>query len=519
MSFPLVLVIAALSGFIALSYEIVWYRAYAFVSQGSPAAFGLLLGAYLEGLAFGSLVSRRYCREGDAAFQESALRPLAAFVYLANVVSLLVVPGLGAIAAHTTSWRMAFALVIPAAGLLGGTLPLIAHFGIRPDERAGERLSYVYLANILGSVAGSLLTGFVLFDHLTLGAITTSLAVVGVALSLLLYLASRPARARVGLAVAAAVASVALALLASPALHRRLYERLIWGPEQAQHPALAEIVENRHGVIAVEPNGTVWGGGAYDGRFNTSLLQDRNSVVRAYVVAALHPSPRRLLLIGLSTGSWAQVLVHMPGVEHLTAIEINPGYLDLIRHHAEVSSLLTNPKVSVVIDDGRRWLRRHPSERFDVIVMNTTWHYRAHITNLLSTEFLQIARSHLAPGGVLFYNTTSSRDAVRTGIEVFPHALRFHNFLAVSDSPFALSRDHWERSLRAWSIDGAPVIDPSQPDQATRLDRLLGLLDPAREQLPADRIEDRPSLLATHADAHVITDDNMWSEWWSPYAP
>ena len=50
--------------------------------------------------------------------------------------------------------------------------------------------------------------------------------------------------------------------------------------------------------------------------------------------------------------------------------------------------MLHDPKVDIVIDDGRRWLNPPPDERFDVIVMNTTWHWRAHITDLLSTEFM-----------------------------------------------------------------------------------------------------------------------------------
>ena len=39
------LVLSFLSGYIALSYEILWYRAYSFTSMGTADAFALLLGA------------------------------------------------------------------------------------------------------------------------------------------------------------------------------------------------------------------------------------------------------------------------------------------------------------------------------------------------------------------------------------------------------------------------------------------------------------------------------------------
>ncbi|MBZ5585763.1 MAG: hypothetical protein LAQ30_26930 [Acidobacteriia bacterium] len=104
------------------------------------------------------------------------------------------------------------------------------------------------------------------------------------------------------------------------------------------------------------PDGTVYGGAIYDGRFSVSLVDDRNIIARAYALSAFHPAPKDVLMIGLASGSWAQVVANHPQVEKLTLVEINPGYLNLIPHHPEVASLLHNPKVDIVIDDGRRWL-------------------------------------------------------------------------------------------------------------------------------------------------------------------
>ena len=518
MSFAFALFIAAGSGFVALSYEIVWYRAYAFVSQASPAAFGMLLGAYLFGLAGGSGVAAAVCRDREPGFDSRVLRSLAWFVFSANAVSFLVVPGLGAYGAIRGDWPGSLLFVGIAAGLLGASLPLVAHFGIAPDDRAGARLSYVYLANILGSVSGSLVTGFVLFDHLTLAKVDAVLAAIGFLLALVVLGASRPSgHGRWSIAAMTAVA-ISL-LLATPRLHASLFEKLLWGKTYAHDGPFVEIIENRHGVIAVSKDATVYGGGAYDGRFNTSLLDDRNWVIRAYGLAGMHPAPKRVLMIGLSSGSWGQIIANMPGVESLVAVEINPGYLELIAKRPEVRSLLQNPKVRVDIDDGRRWLRKHPDDRFDLIVMNTSFHFRAHMTNLLSREYLELVRTRLAAGGIMFYNTTGSRDVVKTGIETFPHALRFYNFLAVSDAPFELDKARWEPALRSWTIDKAPIFSAGEPAHEARLAEVLAVADGVHLSPVAEGIEGRESLLASHRDAVVITDDNMRSEWWSPDAP
>ena len=65
-------------------------------------------------------------------------------------------------------------------------------------------------------------------------------------------------------------------------------------------------------------------------------------------------------------------------------MEINPGYVDLVAGNPSVASLLSSRKVKLVTDDGRRWLRQNADQRFDAIVTNATYHFRANATNLLS---------------------------------------------------------------------------------------------------------------------------------------
>ena len=65
MKLRIAILVAAVSGFIALSYEILWIRVYTYATEGEPQAFGFLLGAYLTGLAGGALFARNYCERTD----------------------------------------------------------------------------------------------------------------------------------------------------------------------------------------------------------------------------------------------------------------------------------------------------------------------------------------------------------------------------------------------------------------------------------------------------------------------
>lgn len=511
MSFAVALAVAAASGFIALSYEILWYRVIAFASWGLPGAFGLLLAAYLFGLAFGSRLAGAFCRDDAKAGDTRQLRIVAGFVLVANLVAWLVVPVFGW-SAKRWDWPPALAMVALAAALLGAILPLVSHFGIKADDRAGVNLSYVYLANIVGSAAGSLLTGFVFLDVWPLAKVGSVIGVVGMALfAVLLWISDLRGRTRLAVPVLGGLAA-AMVFFGTPRLYDRIWERLLYKAKFGDDTKFADVIETKSGVITVTQDDTVYGGGAYDGRFNTSLEWDKNGILRAYGVGAMHPAPKRMLMVGLASGSWAKVLSNLPGLEKLTIVEINPGYISLIQKHEEVAGILKDPKVEIVIDDGRRWLNRH-SERFDVIVQNTTWHWRAHITNLLSTEYLEIIRAHLAPGGFFYFNTTSSDDVQKTAATTFPHAMRVYNFMAVSDAPLSFDKERWRRTLEDTRLDGEPIIDRSTERGRELWDETLAYADTIHEP-PIDRgLESRESVLARTQAALVITDDNMVPEW------
>lgn len=512
--FAIAVVAAAAAGFIALSYEIVWYRVVNFLTWSAPASFGVLLGFYLLGIALGSIGSRFFCRD-EAQGKLSSLRPLAVFVFFANAIGFFVVPSI-ARAATTASPALPLFAIALAAGLLGAVLPLLAHFGIAPDDRAGQRLSYLYVANIIGSALGSLVTGFVFMDTLSLETVSKLLAALGFAMAAALWVGSKPGGMKAAVGAGATLVCAAALVRVAPHAYDRVWERLYF-KTTFENQRFAEVVETKSGVIAVTQDGTVFGGGAYDGRLNTSIVHDRNGIVRAYAIGAMHPNPRQVIMIGLSSGSWAQVIANNPRVEHLTVIEINAGYLGIIKKYPGVASILENPKVDIQIDDGRRWLLRHPERKADLLVMNTSFHWRAHSTNLLSTEFMKLAREHLNPGGIFFFNTTSSDDVQKTAMSAYPYGLRMINFVAVSDSPFSLDKDRFRDLLAHYTIDGKPCIDTTTDDGRKLLDELSEIPDSIHD-VPSKEwgLESRESILARTQDATVVTDDNMVIEFRKP---
>jgi SAM-dependent methyltransferase len=290
-----------------------------------------------------------------------------------------------------------------------------------------------------------------------------------------------------------------------------VYARLLWKQNYTPYYRFRDVVETKSGVITVTEDNRIYGGGAYDGAFNTDPVYDVNGIFRPYSLSLWHPQPRRVLMIGLSSGSWAQVVANHPQVESLTIVEINPGYLRLIPKYPAVAGLLNNPKVRIEIDDGRRWLRRHAGERFDAVIMNTTFYWRAHASNLLSREFLQLVREHLNPGGVAFYNTTGSPEVQNTGVTEFPYGELIWNCLAVSDVPIVLDWDRWRRIMREYRIDGKPVFQLDRQDHLTKYRKLMSL--PSGADVLWGPLDDASTVRRQTTGSRIVTDDNMACEW------
>jgi spermidine synthase len=498
-------ILSFLSGFVALSYELLWYRAFSYASGGTADAFGLMLGAYLAGLALGSWAAGRACATSDPTRRHALLRTLGWLTLAGNVAGFLLVPAVAWLITKGHSWRALTSLVGVASLGLGTVFPFVTHLWIDPAGRVGRGVSLLYLFNILGSTAGSLLTGFVFMDHASFGTIAVGIGALGAATAGIVF-AAAPAGGRSRAAgLAAAAAAILLLPAAGDRLFDRTYERLHFKTAFTKDSRFAHVVETKSGVITVTPEGRIFGGGIYDGAFNTSLRDELNVIIRAYALAELHPAPKDVLMIGLSSGSWATVVANHPGVERLTIVEINPGYLQLLPKYPAVAGLLSNPKVRIEIDDGRRWLVRNRDRRFDAIVSNTTFHWRSNGTNLLSREYLELIRSRLKPGGVYYFNTTGSRRVQVTAANAFPHALRIMAFLALSESPIRMNLDRLREALWTYPWEGRTALDRSNPADVALMDKLIASLAAQREP--------RESILAQTPAPAEITDDNMGTEW------
>jgi len=146
---------------------------------------------------------------------------------------------------------------------------------------------------------------------------------------------------------------------------------------------------------------------------------------------------RSYLVIGLGAGVTAGAVSIDPNAERVVIADIEPLTKIAAGEYFREQNfgVVDNPKVEVRIDDGRHFLLT-TDETFDGITSDPLDPWVKGAAALYTTEFWELARSRLNPGGVItvfvqLYETTE--DAVRselaTFFDVFPNGAVFVNTL------------------------------------------------------------------------------------------
>lgn len=492
------LLLSFLSGFISLSQEIFWFRLVGYATAGSPYDFAYVLGLFLLGLAIGAKLTKNVSPErqvavvGNAFIQSGIVFlfsiPVTAFLFTYSVV---------------VGTMVLYAFVFVIALLSGAVFPIICHKAVEGSRNSGNeqtvgmKLSVVYLVNVVGCTSGSLIMGFVLLDYYSLPTLALATAIFAAAIGL--YVARRDLNSK-SLIRSSLFACLAAGMFWS--FKDSMYERIHFKNAYSNTNHYKYLLENKSGVIAVDQNDIIFGGGIFDGSFNASPFHDTNGIIRGYFAASLMSPGTRVLVIGLSSGSWVKVLANQPNVSEIIVVEINPGYTSLIEKYPSVKSILTDPRIKIVVDDGRRWLRTNPNEKFDFVLMNTTFHWRSHITNLLSLEYVDMVKSHLNPSGYFFYNTTFLDDVIYTAAQRFSFVYKFGNFVLGTNRSALPSVSEREQNLRAMVDENGLIFNPENPESEPYL----------REKMLEIDVSNMHQRFNKPDEFVAITDDNMYSE-------
>jgi spermidine synthase len=485
------IVLYTLSGFSALSLEVVWFRLLDVAVKSSAFTFGTLLFVYLLGSALGCLAA--------AARADRVARPLPLFLglqcaliaYSGGAILLLAVlpPDLpllrwyygywaGAVRFRFFEWShwpgmlrlyglMPLVLFGPPTFLMGASFPLLQRAVQDDPATAGRKVGLLQAANIAGCVAGSLAVGlFAMGSVGTTGAVRLVLAC-GVAFA---ARGLRTGSPRLFAAAMLVLAGLALALPGQGRLWMRLHGR---------PPDAGVVNEDATGVAAVVllPNGTH--GVFVNGKHHSTIPFGGTHTRLGAGPAIVHPAPQDVAIIGLGSGDTAWAAGCRPETRSITVFEISGGQPRLLGGFAAehgyppLRSLLADPRLRIVIEDGRRALDS-ASTRYDVIEADALWPNVAYSGNLYSREFFTMCARRLKPGGVLCTWAPTPR-IYATFVTVLPYVIGLgdHAILIGSNDPLDVEAEAWTARLQS-----SPVRAYLGPEGVASMEWMLERLQP-----------------------------------------
>ena len=142
--------------------------------------------------------------------------------------------------------------------------------------------------------------------------------------------------------------------------------------------------------------------------------------------------PKSALIIALGMGTTLRSAASW-GID-VKCVELVPSVVKALPYFFEdASSILSQPNVEVIIDDGRRFLNR-TQNKYDVIIIDPPPPIEAASSSLLySREFYEIIAEHLQKGGIFQqwfpYGETKIFEAVvRSLVDVFPYIRVYKSF-------------------------------------------------------------------------------------------
>lgn len=485
-------------GFMSLGQEMLWFRIVSYDFSGTPQSFSFVLTIYLLGIATGAMIGKNICLLGS----QSRILFLGGILLLFGGALDIFIPYIMDVGVdiYGESAFIYILLILATSSLKAVIFPIAHHLGssLKNEKKIGSSVSIVYCANIIGATLGTIFFGLVVLAYITT---YQAFIYIGYFILLLAIVMLIISGIRKIMSLVIIFASIFF-IINNNIINNPMYWKLNKNSQTIFH------AENRYGVIDIRASSggdIIYGGNIYDGMMKVDLIQDESAVRRVIALDVLHPEPKRALVIGVSGGAWLRALSSFPTLEKIDAIELNPGYVDAIELYPEISPVLYDHRITIYIDDGRRWIRRNPDEKYDLIIMNTTFYWRSGATNILSQEMMKLLSNSLTDDGIIALNSTGFLDVMKTTNSVFPYTYWGDwGIIYASNKDFLINRTVAAREhLYQLNFNGIPVFTKGDPSAELAIDRIMSM-----QMLNLDDIEE-----LSNRPLEIITDKNMINEY------
>jgi spermidine synthase len=456
----------AVSGFVALSYQVAWNRALVFcfeAMKNTTYSFTAMLTVFLVGLALGGSVM--------SAFIDKQKDPLRLFGLIQVLIGLFgafsfymifyIGPTLAPFSlydkAGEVSWlagvlnvfvKTGAAIFIPTF-LMGMAFPVVTRICVDRIGSVGFGVGRLYSLNTIGAIVGSFASGFILVPVLGLAGCIYLLSIMNLMIALVVFLINpfMKKQSRTILVISCIVIALVL-LIRMP--HGVKFQELAPTDKEIYYKegplATVSVLENsfKYRTIYVDNVGVAG--------TDRILLTDQKSL--AHIPMLLLKDPKSALTVGFGSGGASYSYTRYESMEDIHCVEIcktvmdtapdllasNHGILlpesrkdapmpfpvQAYKYEALPGYKTYDKRYKIILDDVRSYLR-FTGKKYDIIATDCTdLRYKSN-ANLYDDKYFELCRDHVTDDGMVVVwmplaglSDEMFRLALRTFYKYFP---------------------------------------------------------------------------------------------------
>ncbi len=526
-SWYFLLTAVVLIGAHATMAQVILVRELLVVFYGNELCLGVILGAWLFGVALGAGLGAKAIKgwkNKQTAFLYLILAlclTLPGQVVAIRLLRFMVHVPYGQHISILTLFLFSPLIIIPFSFVIGFIFPFSAHAFRGLTRGAATDIGVMYILESLGSLMGGVVFTFVLAPRVSSfyvmglleSVVLTNLLLLSVFLrnqpepapsglqsgsvrgKALAGSAKNPCRTLLGLS--GVFLSVVLWLMVSGDIHdvESFFVHKRW---ESSNPGIELVVsaDTRYQNIVLGREA-----GQYSvycsGQHAFSFPNPYEYGPVAHLVLLEHPAPKRVLLIGGGVGGLLSEMLRYP-LEELHYVELDPKLLGITKAYlpeAERKSL-EDERVKTFYLDGRYFVKQARGKyRYDIIFINMPDPSTASLNRFYTLEFFREAKVLLEPQGVLVTHVGSAVTYIgemvgnytgsvyRTLREIFPYVVITPgqtNYYFASSAPNIITTDiptltarYKERGVRTDYFSEHHFFTYLQPEQVRFVERQL----------------------------------------------
>ncbi len=416
------LAVCAITGFVALTMEVVWTRLLAMIIGSSIYSFATVLGVFLVGIALGSFLAARIrfknlsISYGFALLLAAVTIPLGSSLISSGPQILSDVFhrfGISPAALFGSGLFITIIVILPSTLIFGWLVPTLCRILQSRFTNPGRLIATVYFWNTIGAALGAFCSAYLLIRFIGTER-TIQLSSLTLLLSGLFFLyLSNGVKDRAYLPVAG-LAVIGLATVFGIQLDRTsLTSGIFYQPHQFvdfglkdlpfAEPGLQEHIvyyeEGLNSTVSIHQTGDDIGL-RVNGKTDASMGDMSTQILLGALPMMFGPKVEKVAVIGLGSGvTPGSALLHEP--EKLFVAELEGAVVRASAFFDGVNNKpLSDRRVAVIEDDGRLFLAS-TSEKFDVIISEPSNPWISGAASLFTAEFFELASARLTDGGRL----------------------------------------------------------------------------------------------------------------------